>query len=237
MRVIVIGSQLNAFSTAYHLADIGYEVTVLASECLAGMGYDENKYGSTKTKSPYLMMGKKEALMGSADVDANFQNEHDDSDLFSQAFRKRAGQIGVLFRDDCKLKNFITQNKRIRGVAVVNRYNHEEIMIADKFVLAMDVEFFFALKKFGLELSKSFREINSFMHHKVIMGQTCYANLYLNLTRYCDEKGVIAKSGQILAEYIYNPSSNASHFCQLHIDHHHSGVRFFGTESVRAMLH
>lgn len=141
-----------------------------------------------------------------SDVKQNSLVEPTEVQLFKQQLEDKMCRSGVHVRYACTVQKCITQGNRIRGVAIRNEHQESEILVADKFIVALDAQFNSVLSSLGIYSSANFKRFNYGYAHP-LMGRSCYSNLYLNVGY---NSGVSLKSAsqaaKLLADLIYNPS-------------------------------
>ncbi|MES2205677.1 MAG: hypothetical protein V4525_02640 [Pseudomonadota bacterium] len=175
MRVILLGLELINLSTAYHLAEIGYEVTLIEERTEAEIKRDG--------LSVYI-----------------------ENHSFIHEMDNKLRELGVHFRYGCKARKFVTEGKVVRSLSIINEYNYEETLVADRFVAALDYKTRPALKSLNISSPSQFKPFNNEHYHNSLIGKSNYSNLFLNVGQVMIGRTAVSQSGKQLADFIYNPS-------------------------------
>ncbi|MES2205545.1 MAG: hypothetical protein V4525_01965 [Pseudomonadota bacterium] len=140
------------------------------------------------------------------EVTEHFLSVFFEDQIFIKKMDKQLRELGVTLRYACKAIKFMTEEKRIRALCIINEQYETETLMADRFVAALDYKTRSVLNLLNIKSTAQFIEFSHMQHSDTLIGKSSYENLLLNVGQVLMGITAINQSAKILSDTLYNPS-------------------------------
>lgn len=126
--------------------------------------------------------------------------------LFRKNLEDEIRQSGVTILYGRTVDRFVLEAKVVRAVVVHDEAGSSDMLMADRFVVALEPAYTQVLKTIAIYSPLSFKPFNQERYRNPLIGRSHYNNLYLNAVHPNVSPSAASESGELLADFIYAPA-------------------------------